>query len=102
MAKIRRFPSLAIISGFKKTLDFYEYMGQPCVRLWPKSPGHKRAPAVQAQWQAFSYIASQWPDLSPEIRAAYNRMAEGTGLNGKDFFTRGYLSGLYRYPTGSP
>ena len=34
-----------------------------------------------------------------EVQQPYNRLAEGTGLSGRDMFTRSYLSGLYRYPT---
>ncbi|GAH92479.1 unnamed protein product, partial [marine sediment metagenome] len=47
----------AIIKGFKGTLDFYVWKGITCVRSWPRSPGRKRAPAVQAQWPAFAWAA---------------------------------------------
>jgi len=107
MAKLTALPSLAIISGFRGKIDFYinhqtchpEFRGAgiPCARKWPRSPGRKRAPAVEAQWQAFSDSSKLWSTLSLEIQAAYNKMAEGTGLTGRDMFTRSYLSGLYRY-----
>lgn len=110
MAKLANLPALDIISGFKGTIDFYvNYQacdrevagdGIPCARKWPRSPGHVRAPAVEAQWTAFTTAASLFPTLSQEIRDAYNAMASGTGLTGRDLFTRSYLSGLYRYPTG--
>jgi len=107
MAKLKVLPSLAIISGFREKVDFYinhqtcdpelKGPGIPCARKWPRSPGHKRAPAVEAQWPAFSNASKLWSTLSPEIQAAYNEMASGTGLSGRDFFTRSYLTGLFRY-----
>ena len=100
MAKIKALPSQAIISGFKGTLDYYVHDGQPCVRKWPASPGHRRTPAVEAQWAAFSYAVREWDNLAPIVRDAYNRMAETTALSGRDWFIRSYLSGIYRYPTG--
>lgn len=107
MAKLKVLPSLAIISGFRGKIDFYinhqtcdpelKGAGIPCARKWPRSPGHERAPAVEAQWQPFSDSSKLWSTLSPEIQAAYNEMAEGTGLTGRDMFTRSYLTGLFRY-----
>lgn len=98
MAKIKRLPSEAIISGFKKTIDFYVHDGQPCARSWPSSPGHRRSPGVQSTWPAFAAAAREWNNLSPEVQASYNRLAEGTGLSGRDLQERAYLTGLYRYP----
>ena len=110
MAKLLALPSQAIISGFRGVIDYYVHhqtcpaetgeVGTPCARLWPRSPGHRRAPAVEAQWSDFSFAASHWNDLAPEVRNAYNRMASASGLTGRDLFTRGFLGGLYRYPTG--
>lgn len=107
MAKLKVLPHLAIIDGFKGVVDFYvnhqtcdpelKGPGIPCARKWPRSPGHLRAPAVEAQWPAFAYAAAEWNNLSQEIRDAYNEMASGTGLSGRDMFTRSYLTGLYRY-----
>jgi len=112
MAKLTALPGKAIISGFRGVIDYYmNYQscnrevsgpGIPCARMWPRSPGHKRAPAVEAGWVAFSYIAKQWNELDQEIREAYNSMASGTGLCGRDMFERAYLKGLFTYPTGSP
>jgi len=109
MAKLANVPALDIISGFKGVIDFYvnyqsgnrEVAGKgiPCARRWPRSPGHRRAPAVEAQWSAFSTAASLWNQLSDEVQDTYNAMASGTGLSGRDLFTRGYITGLYRYPT---
>lgn len=108
MAKLTALPHMDIIDGFKGKVDFYinhqtcdpELKGEgiPCARKWPRSPGHERAPAVMATWEAFAYAAAKWNDLSQEIQDAYREMASGTGLSGRDMFTRSYLTGLYRYP----
>jgi len=110
MAKIDAMPAMDIISGFKGTIDYYvNYQscnrevsgpGIPCARSWPRSPGHKRAPAVEAGWIAFTYAVWQWQNVSQDVRDAYDSMASGTGLTGRDMFTRSYIKGLYTYPTG--
>ena len=93
MAKIKVMPGKEVVSGFKGKLDYYVWMGIPCVRKWPRSPGGKRAPAVEAQWPLFSLSATLWNELSQEIRDAYETMASNTGLSGRDMFTRSYIAG---------
>jgi len=110
MAKLTALPSQAIIDGFRGVVDFYiSYQscdrsvagkGIPCARSWPRSPGHDRAPAVQEQWSAFGEVAGLWKKIPASLQAQYNSMASGTGLTGRDIYTRGFISGLYRYPTG--
>jgi len=95
MAKITKMPGSAIINGFKGTLDFYVWKGINCVRRWPKSPGHDRSPAVEAAWDAFSWAASNWKELALPVKEAYNQMAQGTNLTGKDLFIKGYITPLY-------
>lgn len=97
MAKLTVLPSQAIISGFKGSIDFYEYLGIPVARMWPRSPGKVRAPAVEAQWPAFATAAREWINLSPVVQEAYRSLAQSSGLDGRDLQVRGYLSGLYRY-----
>ncbi|MBA7534811.1 hypothetical protein ES705_27061 [subsurface metagenome] len=97
MAKLKVLPSQDIISGLKGKVDFYVHNGIPCARRWPRSPGHLRAPAVMAQWSKFSYVAGLWSTLSPTVRDAYIAQASGSGLTGRDLFTRGYLTNIYRY-----
>lgn len=92
MAKLTALPHQSIISGFKGTLDFYVWMGMPCVRSWPRSPGHKRTPAVEAQWPAFATASKAWSFLSPEIQAAYREMSAGLRLSARDLFIKYYLS----------
>jgi len=99
MAKLKVLPHQAIIDGLKGKIDFYIWMGIPVARSWPRSPGHDRAHAVEAQWSAFTYASQSWLTVSAEIRQAYLNMATNTGLTGRDMFMRGYISGLYTYPT---
>lgn len=100
MAVITSMPNEAIISGFKGVIDFYYNMGLACVRRWPRSPGHRRAPAVESTWAAFADASRLWGQLSPTVQRSYEEMATGTGLTGRDMFQRSYLKGLYAYPTG--
>jgi len=108
MAKLTALPHQAIIDGFRDKVDFYQWhptcdpetrgAGIAVARKWPRSPGHLRAAAVMAQWPAFTYAAQTWSTLSDEVQAEFRRMASGTGLSGRDLYTRAYLKGLYRYP----
>jgi len=92
VAKIGKLPGAAVISGFKGVIDYYVWKGIACVRQWPRSPGHWRAPAVMAQWSAFAEASKLWNELSPEVQEAYKRMAAGTSWSGRDAFTKSYLS----------
>jgi len=107
MAKLKVLPHQDIIDGFRGKIDFYVYHpscvpelrgpGIPVARKWPRSPGHLRAQAVMDQWADFAYAASAWNLLSDEIQEAYRALAVGSGLSGRDLFSRSYLSGLFRY-----
>ena len=98
MVILREMIAQKIISGFRHTIDFYYHDGVPCARRWPRSPGHKRTPAVMAGWPAFTYAAGEWNRLSPIVRHAYEQLATKSGLNGRDMQMRAYMTGLYRYP----
>jgi hypothetical protein len=100
MAVLSIMPEQAIIDGYKGVVDFYEWMGIPVARRWPRSPGHDRAVSVQQRWPSFTIAAREWANLSPAMQAAYNKMARSSGLCGRDIQIRGYLSGIYRYSTG--
>jgi hypothetical protein len=97
MVVITSMPSEAIISGFKGTIDFYEYMGLAVARTWPRSPGRKRAPAVEAQWENWAYAAREWRNLSPTVQDAYRALGHSSGLSCRDLQVRGYLAGIYKY-----
>jgi len=100
MAKATALPARGIISGFKGTLDFYVHDGQTCIRKWPKSPGKKRSPAVEAQWPTFSYSSRIWNTLSPELQDSFRMLSSGTGLSARDMAIRAFMSGLHRMPPG--
>jgi len=95
VAKLLKMPSQAIIDGLKGTLDFYYWMGIPCVRRWPRSPGHARAPAVEAQWAAWSYASKTWNLLPPLVQDAYRIMAKGTNLTGRDVYQKSYITNTH-------
>lgn len=97
MAKLLVLPEQAVISGYKGTVDFYVHDGVPCARSWPRSPGKRRAPAVEAQWPLFTFASREWDNLTPIVKLAYDAMAMAAGLSGRDLQMRGYLRGLYRY-----
>ena len=94
MAVIKTMVGERVISGFRGSLDFYYYKGLACVRKWPKSPGHNRAPAVQAQWQPFLEAVALAKQLSPAMVQFYKDNAASTNMTWKDLFFRSYLSGL--------
>ncbi len=91
-------PDKSIVDGLKGVLDFYVHKGAAMCRSWPRSPGHRRAPAVEAQWVAFAYAAKEWSRLLPIVQQAYDDLARGTAYTGRDWFMRGYISGIYGYP----
>lgn len=96
MAKLTALPSLAIISGLKGKIDFYLWMGIPVARKWPRSPGHRRAPAVEAQWPAFTTATQLWNQISLDIQLAYIETAAGTNLTGRDLAMKAYLVGYLK------
>ena len=96
MAKLTALPSQAIIDGLKGKLDFYYWMGIPVVRSWPRSPGKRRAPAVEAQWEAWTTASRIWNLLDDEIRQAYIQTSHGTNLTGRDLAMKAYLSGYLK------
>ena len=98
LAVLTALPEQAIIDGFKGVVDFYVHRGIICARKWPKSPGHERSPAVQAQWSNFVNSTRIWKTLSPEIQDAYRQLASGTTLSGYEWFMRGYITGIYQKP----
>lgn len=94
MAIIPALPAEDIVDGLRHTIDFYCHDGLICVRKWPRSPGKKRAPPVQAQWPAFRYINKQSSYLSASLITAYQEMARGSRLTWKDLLVRSYIKGI--------
>lgn len=93
MTKLIALPALAIIDGLKGKIDFYLWRGIPVARKWPRSPGKRRAPAVEAQWPAWTIASRLWSQQSDEIRQAYIETAHGTNLTGRDLASKAYLTG---------
>ncbi|MBA7534041.1 hypothetical protein ES705_26287 [subsurface metagenome] len=91
-------PSQAVISGFKGKIDYYLWRGIPVCRKWPRSPGKKRSAAVEAQWPAFTAASQLWTSLSEDVQDAYRAMSQGSGMSGRDIFTKSYISDIYGYP----
>lgn len=94
MAVITRMPNERIISGFRGIIDFYYYMGLSVVRKWPRSPGKRRSPAVEAQWVPFKEAAALAKELSATMIEFYRENASTSHMHWKDLFFRSYLSGL--------
>ncbi len=93
MAKIAKMPNLAIIDGFKGVVDFYVHDGQACARKWPRRASYPRSPAELATRIPFTWAAKNWKYLPAEIQDAFNRMAQGTNLTGRDTFLKSYING---------
>lgn len=98
MVVIVELPGRKIIDGFKGKVDFYYYMGVPVARKWPRSQGRSQTQASVAQWPMFSYAARSAITCSPVVIEAYKMVAGECGLHWRDWFTRGYISGIYKYP----
>lgn len=92
-------PTQAIIDGFKGKLDFYYYMGKPCVRKWPRSQGKSQTPASVAQWPMFTYVQKLWNSTTPLVQTAYTDLSPESGLHKRDWFMRAYYGKIYRYDT---
>lgn len=93
MVKLAKLPTKAVIDGYKKHIDFYVHKGQPCARMWPKSPTLPRAPAVQVTINAFREAVALWNQVAPNIKTIYNDMAKPTSITGRDLFMRAYIHG---------
>ena len=98
MAIIKEMVGKKVIDGFRGKVDFYYYMGIPVARKWPRSQGKSQTPASIAQWPMFTYASRGFITISPFVREAYFSIARDCGLHAKDWFMRGYLTGIYKYP----
>lgn len=99
MAKLDKMPSKAVIDGFKGVLDFYEFhpfcgseKSIVVCRTWPKYNAANYPASARLMNAFFAYINQQTYNITPEVMAAYEFMAGGTGLTWRDFMVRCYLS----------
>lgn len=98
MARLAQLPELAIINGFKGSIDFYVWKGLPCARRWPRPPRGPRSLAVQAQWEPFAYASRLWTLQSKEVQDAYRSMASGSTMSGRDMSIKLYINATFIYP----
>lgn len=95
MARLDKLPAQHIIDGFKGVVDFYEYKGIPCARMWPTWRPRKPTAIEKVAQDRFRYINQLTPQIQPIIRSAYQEMARRYYLTWKDWIVRGYLSGIH-------
>lgn len=106
MTKLPALPAKDIISGFRGVIDYYVHYqscdrssvgaGTPCARRWPRSPGQRRAPAVEAQWAPFAWAAKNWNSLDPYVQEAYRQTAQESNLTARDLFTKAFITDYFR------
>lgn len=94
MAVLTRIPELAIIKGFKGTLDFYVWKGIPCCRKWPTYSPYTPHPSELANQTDFAYINKLWGTVTRAVQNAYREMARPTVYTGKDLFVMAYMKGI--------
>jgi hypothetical protein len=92
MAKLEALPSSAIIDQLAGTIDYYLWMGIPCARSWPRARQVPITPQERAAWPVFTDAVRIWNTLSTEVQAAYNAMAAGSTLSGRDMATKLYIN----------
>ena len=98
MAKLLVMPNQTIVNGMKGKVDFYLWMGIPVARRWPRSPGPRRAPLVEAQWPRWTYATRIWNTLSSVMQDAWRETARNTGLTGRDLQIKAYIEGYITKP----
>jgi len=98
MVIIKEMLGKKVIDGFRGKIDFYFYMGLAVARKWPHSQGKSQTPASVSMWPFFTYASQSWLSISPFVREAYFSIARDCGLHAKDWFMRGYMTGIYKYP----
>lgn len=92
MAKLEALPSSQIIDALAGVIDYYLYMGIPVARSWPRKRSIPPTPQERANWPVFSDATKLWNTLDPTIQAAYNKMAAGSTLSGRDMMTKMYIN----------
>lgn len=99
MSKLDALPSKATIDTFKGVLDFYtlhliptDEVGIHCCRTWPTYRPGNYPESSKVMQPFFAYVNKMAPFISPDVLAAYDALAGGTGLSWKDYMVRLYLS----------
>ena len=94
MVVLTALPSMAIINGFKGTVDMYLCRGIPCARKWPTWRRRTPYPDELAGQLAFKYINQVAGSLDPWLIDLFIAMAAGTPFTWKDLVVRAYMKGL--------
>lgn len=84
MVRLPAAPTRATILGLKGVIDFYSWKGIPVARRWPRSPGKKRAAAVEAQWSDFKAVTQGFKTIDVSVINALIGMTTETQLVPKD------------------
>jgi len=92
MAKIGALPAQDIIAGFFGVIDYYVRDGVAIVRSWPRRGPDTFPPSQRAQWPVFAEASQLWNTLDPSVQAAYNTMASGSTMSGRDMMTKMYIN----------
>lgn len=95
MARLKALPSLDVIRGYKKVLDFYLWRGVPCVRRWPVTPRSRRTAASNAAAALFGQISRAYGLLSPVARGFLRAEAADQPRTARDLYLSGVLGHLH-------
>lgn len=93
MAKLATLPGVDIINGFKGVLDYYVFLGIPCVRKWPSYKPRTPTPYEALQQAVFADAVAEWNNITEFVRQGYISMASGSTLSGRDMFIKMYING---------
>jgi hypothetical protein len=94
MAVLTKMPEMAIVDGFKGTLDFYVHKGQVVVRKWPRYQPRVPTADEKANQDLFSYAMKAWRTLPLYLQRQYRTMAVSTKFRPQDIYIRLYIQGL--------
>lgn len=71
----------------RKQVDFYYWKGIPCIRRWPRKFRGTMGPAQSASAAAWKNIAERKPDLPPEVKENFKKLAAGSTYTWSDLYT---------------
>lgn len=94
MAILSAMPEQAIISAFKGCVDFYEWRGLPCARMWPTWPKREPHPDERVNQEYFAFINKNLALLPDYVIDQYKRQVAGTPFTWKDLVVQAYMKGI--------
>lgn len=93
MAKLSSKPDFSIVGRLKPPLDFYQWLGIWCVRVYPLHIHQPGTPAQQETWNAMLACVDDYNELAAVDRKAWHRFVRDSHRSGKDLFYRLHLKG---------